>query len=304
MVQVFSQIAQWNKPHAYRFNETDNMLAFNPIEMSISTDGQEWQSYYDNRDLAGVYLYGWELPNTNPVDTFQKSNSVDGQLLMESSFDSRDITTQWVIYSADEDDQKLAYQALQRWFMRRGPIWVCFANQPGYKFEVRPKPFTPTYNSDRGMTVTIVLNNFTGMRESVVDSTELKEFNLNAWQYGMGLPNGDDVDYTFSTESFKVYNPSDVSIEPLLQRHQLTIKIIGAGAPMITNNTTGDSFSYSADISGHTFELRGVDPYLDDQNDGVNSDHGVITLAKGWNDITIAGCTVSEVDFAFPFLYH
>ncbi|ERL63768.1 phage tail domain-containing protein [Schleiferilactobacillus shenzhenensis] len=304
MVQVFSKIAPWDKPHAYRFNETNNMLAFDPVEMSISTDGQTWESYYDNRDLAGVYLYGWEQPNVMPVDEFKKSTPVDGQILMNSSFDSRDLTTQWIIYSADEEDQQLAYQAMQRWLMQRGPLWVCFSNSPGYKYLVRPKPFTPTYNSERDMIVTIVFNNFTGMRESVVNSTVLKQFGEGVWQYGMNLPNADDAAYTFSSNQFRVWNPSDVSIEPLLQRHQLTITVKGSGTPTITNETTGDEFAYSRDISGGTLELRGVDPYFNGINDGINSDHGVITLAKGWNEISVTGATVSECSFDFPFVYH
>ncbi|CAJ1187789.1 hypothetical protein [Companilactobacillus paralimentarius] len=72
----------------------------------------------------------------------------------------------------------------------------------------------------------------------------------------------------------------------------------------MTNKTTGETFTYNVVLSTNDeLILDGVDPYLNGQPDGINSNHGTISLAKGDNEFEISGLTNSDIAFEFYFIY-
>lgn len=294
------------KPHEYGFsNGHDNpsRLPLEPIEIAISADGINWKSYYDNEDLFGVHCYDWDPVMANPVDNLTKSNVRDGQYRTSGSFDSRDITTSWMIDGLNKSEFLMLLKEFQNFFMIRGGFWIAFGDEPTYKYRVLAKPFAPTFWNEKQGVFTVTFNNYTGMRESVGTSLELFDKEKNFFSYGMGIPNK-DISYESKEKKFSIYNPSSVAIDPLVQHHVLKIHIRGSGSPTLTNKTTGESFSYNRVLTPtDELILDGVNPIINGKNDGINSDHGTITLVKGNNDFEISGLSNSDISFEFYFIY-
>ncbi|KAE9560125.1 phage tail domain-containing protein [Companilactobacillus bobalius] len=294
------------KPHAYGFsNGHDNpsRLPLDPFELAISNDGIDWTSYYDDEDLFGAHLYDWDPAIANPVENWQKMNTRDGQRLTSSSFDSRDISTTWEVKGDSRAEFSMILAELQNFFLSRGEFWIVFGNEPTFKYRVKLKPMAPTYFNERQGTFVLTFNNYTGVRESVATSLEVFDKNKNFFSYGMGIPNR-DISFESKEKKFSIYNPSSMAIDPLGQSHYLKIHIRGSGSPTLTNKSTGETFTYNR-VLGLSDELilDGVDPYLNGQPDGINSNHGTISLVKGDNEFEISGLSNSDVAFEFYFIY-
>ncbi|MBA1393856.1 phage tail family protein, partial [Lactobacillus sp. XV13L] len=274
-------------PRAYTFSnglDKPSVLPIDPIELAISSDGKNWKSYYDEEDMEGIYLIDWDIAIANPVFNYQKINTQDGQYPTSSSFDSRTIITTWYAWNEDHADQLMAVHELQKFLMSRDGYWIAFGDDPSYKYRVHCNPIASSYINDRQEGFQVTFNNYTGMRESVATTLDALEFDSELFSAGMGIPH-DDVSWHFNSSHFKVYNPSDVDIDPLRQRHYLKIHFKGNGSINLTNQTTGENFSYSKPLSGSDkLILDGVDPLMNGSPDGINSNHGTISLLRGWNE--------------------
>ena len=304
--QVFKDELTNPKPHAYGFSHGRDSLSSlpeDPIEVAISSDGVNWKSYYDVQDLFGVHCYDWDVAQANPIDNFQKINTRDGQHLTSSNFDSRDINSTWMVDGENETEFRMLYSELHNFFMTRSGFWIVFGNEPTFKYRVKTKVFAPTYFNEHQASLIITFNNYTGMRESVGTSLEIFDKNKNFFSYGMGIPNK-DISFESKEKKFSIYNPSSVAIDPLVQHHVLKIHIRGSGSPTLINKTTVESFSYNRVLTPtDELILDGVNPIINGKNDGINSDHGTITLAKGNNDFEISGLSNSDISFEFYFIY-
>lgn len=303
--QVFKDELTNPKPHAYGFSHGRDSLSSlpeDPIEVAISSDGVNWKSYYDVQDLFGVHCYDWDVAQANPIDNFQKINTRDGQHLTSSNFDSRDINSTWMVDGENETEFRMLYSELHNFFMTRSGFWIVFGNEPTFKYRVKTKVFAPTYFNEHQASLIITFNNYTGMRESVGTSLEIFK-NKNFFSFGMGIPNK-DISFESKEKKFSIYNPSSVRIDPLGQDHVLKIHITGVGSPTLTNKTTGEVFTYNQVLSTNDeLILNGVNPYINGQPDGINSNHGTISLAKGDNEFEISGLSNSDISFEFYFIY-
>lgn len=302
-MQVFSQSS--NKPHAYRFSETDNKLPFNPVEYAISTDGVNWVSCFDVPDLKNVYMYDAVLPDLTPAETYQVIGQQDGQTLMASRYDQRDIVAQFYAFGEDENDQSLGYQALERFLYARDEYWITFANHAGLKFKVKAKTFKPTYPNDKDFYVTVTFNNSAGVGQTLGTTQQINDFESPIWALGQGIEmTGSVPQYTFNTDSFTVMNFGDIMIEPDIKQHPLVITIHANGKPSLTNQTTGQSFTCNRQVSaGDELKLAGVNPFINGQQCGIDTNHGIISLQRGANQFTLTGCTNATVSFDTPFYY-
>lgn len=302
-IQVLSSIA--NKPHAYRFNETDNWVMFDPYEISKSADGKNWQSSYDVDNLRDVYCYKADIDRANPVDTLRTFAGTDGQTVDSTRYETRNITLHFVAHTIDLIDSDLVAEELQRYFASRLPYWVVIAGKYGrasMRWLVKAGQVKIIESDDKWALVDVPLVNLSGVAQSVVNSVEF-ETNPNLYgSYGMTLTNA--VGYTNTTTSFSIFNPGDIAVDPLQQHHDLTITITGVGKPVLKNTTNNTSFSFTKALTASDkLELIKVNPYLNGTQDGIDSDHGWIQLEKGMNALTISGLTNPEIIFDFAWYY-
>lgn len=294
-MQVFSQ--RTDKPRATPFltpsQDPSKYLPFDPIEWSISSDGKTWNSDFDQPDLVGAYCYLHSPVPITETNNFEKLGINDGQRLNSTSYELRTFTMNIWFVGMSEADMYLAYDALQRFMVSRDPFWICFSDWPQRMYYVKAAVAQPTYLSDKGWTAVITLTDLYGMSRSV--GTTLDHI--------MGFGNNErmgQLPYIFQSNDFVVHNGSDVRIDPERRGHPLTITLDGnsSGNMKITNKTTGDSISRPENWSG-TWVLDGVNPMLNKNNDGINTDHGIITLQKGDNSFHIDNFS-GKVTFDFP----
>lgn len=321
MVQVFS--TKKDVPSMYPFLlPTENGVGarkyyyYQPIEYSISADGKTWNSCFDVPDLEGVYCY--RSPDVQPAvqtDNMKKVGLMDGQRLLSSSYDTRQITMQVVAMdNIDESDSLLAYDALQRFLVSREAYWICFSQWPQRMYYVKAKLSVPTFTAN-SWTATVTFTDLIGLSRSVGTSLT---YTQNAG-FGNNLKNTKQ-EYTFTGNSFAVYNPSDVMIDPERRGHELKVIFEGqsSGGLKITNKTTGDSISrvgaYTTGSSGDkpatnkegqspfngTWEINGVRTTLNGKSDQMQTDNGVIRLQPGNNEIMVDNFS-GKITFDFPF---
>lgn len=317
MVQVFSTMK--DKPSAYPFllpSETGvgakKYYDYQPIEFSISTDsGRTWHSCFDDPELEGVYCYS--APDVQPAtqaDTLKKVGLQDGQRLLSTSYDPRQLTMQIAsMDNIDEGSSLLGYDAMQQFLVSREPYWICFASWPQRMYYVRAKMSTPTYTGIN-WTATVTFTDLIGLSRSVNTSLNYEE-NIG---FGNNMPNS-PLKFTFSTNNFVLYNPSNVMINPRQRGHELKITLDGnsSGNMKLTNQTTGTEIgrigTTSTDkdgdkVTGSSFNgkfvIDGVRTTLNGKSDYINSDKGFITIAQGDNHFTVDNFS-GKITFDFPF---
>lgn len=319
MIKVFSN--RKNKPQAYPFLAPSKVgiggikyLHTDPIEFAISTDdGKTWLSCYDVPDLQDIYCF--QAPDVQPAtqtDNLRKVAMQDGQRLLSSSYDQRTFTMH-VISDEDvsEPDTQLGYDALQRFLVSRQAYWICFANWPQRMYYVRAKMGTPTFYADRAWSADVTFTDLIGLSRSIGTSLDYVDHVLG---FGNNEPLG-GATYSFSSNSFTVYNPSDVDIDPYRRGHQLVITLNGSsnGDLKMVNQTNGTMLERSGAVtntsSGQTqqksnfsgtFKIDGVRPTLNGKSDEINCTDNEFHLAKGNNTIQISNFSGS-VSFDFPF---
>jgi hypothetical protein len=304
-IKVLSTVM--DKPHPYRFNEVDNWLPFEPYEISISSDGLIWHSVYDEPSLKDVYCYKADIDKANPVDTLRTFAGTDGQTVDSTRYETRNITLHFVGKTKDVIDTDLAADSLSRFFADRKPYWVVIAGKYGRAFErwlVRPGQLKVNQADENWTLIDVPLVNLSGYAQSVVNSVEFESDPEAYGGIGMGLVQEMGT-YTQTATSFRIYNPSDVEIDPLQQHHDLTITLSGVGKPTLTNNTNDTSFAFTKALTAtDTLKIVKVNPYLNGTQDGLDSNHGWIQLNRGWNDFTLTGLSNPKAifDFAWYFL--
>lgn len=300
MIQVFSN--RKDKKHLYQFTDLnegtdENGISFEPIEVAISGNGTDWQSMYDSPDLDNIYVadspYVAEAKST---DDYQKVGINDGERLIASSYSQRELKVEFAFEGIDENDIKLSFDALQRFFVSRDPYWICFDNWPQRMYYVKATTIEQTNFTTKGYFVTVTFIDQIGLSRSIGSTgnwdNHIKGFGNNESNAG--------ENYTFTGSDFMVRNLSDVLIDPERRGHPFRLIANGSssGKFKIANQTTGDSIFRDKGFNG-TWVLDGVNPYLNGKGDLVNTDYGVITLDIGVNKIHVENFS-GKIIFDFP----
>ena len=183
--------------------------------------------------------------------------------------------------------------------------WIYLADVPNIRWWVTCEgqpTFTPVGNSGYG-TASFTLKCPKGLGESTHHTGELHSQPANLYDNGFfGLGNhfphdGEAPRYQFSEGSFRVFNPGSIN----LTCAGLHGKIIfsGGGPVTMTNSTTQQTFSYKQSFG--TLILDGYLPFADGKLDYKNSNHSGIDLKRGWNEISVSGCSSVEFDETFYY---
>lgn len=302
MIQVFS--TRKDKPHAYDFGDLTSP-AFTPIEYSISKDGINWTSSFDDPNLIGAYCYqAPDVQPANPTDNLQKIGLMDGSRLVSTSYSTRELKMGIYFEGLDESDAELAYDALQRFLISRDPYWICFATWPQRMYYVKAKLAAPAFSGDRHWTCDVAFTDLIGLSRSVGTTQDPV--------IGFGNNLNAEPQYTFTSNVFSIINHSDVMIDPERRGHpfKLTLQGQSSGNMKITNKTTGDVFTRKgiknesdgmvrgSEFSG-TYVIDGVRPTLNGNSDDLYTDRGVIRLQIGKNDFQIDNFN-GTITFDYP----
>ncbi|WP_093626690.1 phage tail domain-containing protein [Limosilactobacillus gorillae] len=294
------------KPKAYGFVGLDedqpNKLPYEPIEVAISDDGKNWLSMFDDDDLTGVYLV--DSPAVaNPTITMTTSTFGlnDGTNVISQRYGERDVELTFHYQRArDLADSRLALAELQRFFSSRAPKWYAFSDYGIRMYRCVPKEWSISSISPHGFIAKLTLTDVIGLSRSignVCDSDEIKGFGNNERPA--------KLQYSFTGNSFTVTNIGDVAIDPERRGHPLNIRFEGSANKdteiEIKNETNTTSFKILKHSNGWSGEilLNGVNPYLNGKPDGINTNHGCISLDAGDNKFSVTGFNGS-ISFEFP----
>lgn len=135
MIQVFSK--RKDKPVQYGFvdlggtplpNEVDHPT----VEFSTSPDGVNWTSAYDVPSMKKVYCYSSpNVPIAKKTNQTKKIGFQDGERIVSTIFDSRELKFKLVYKGVSQTDAMLAFEAAQRFLVSREAYWITFADWLG-----------------------------------------------------------------------------------------------------------------------------------------------------------------------------
>ncbi|EOS8041346.1 phage tail family protein [Enterococcus faecium] len=237
---------------------------------------------------------------------FVEFSGTNGKRLSNSSFDAFPITLSFDIRSREQSMFELVLQKteLRELFTREPEFYLIYSKEPGKKYRVVYDSIDDERKGAIYTRYTVNLGAIRGYSESI--ATTLTDFNLEEeWQFSQGLV-AEDYKYTHQTSHFIIYNAGSFEIDP--REHYLRIALEGESEGNLTifNKTTGDRFIYYPSLStnlGQTLVLDGVYPKLNGVSCGIDTNHGLITLAEGVNEIEIQNITRVKSSWDFRFLY-
>lgn len=230
---------------------------------------------------------------------------IDGAVNQYKTYSNYQVPAKFFLRFENWQDYKLAKHQINRLFSSRKLIRIRTDVEPAMVRFVMPNPpeIAPTEAGARYTSFTENFDNPSGYRYSLYRSDSLPNI-ANGWQFGMNLPKT-LPSYHFTSKSFKVYNASDIVIEPYKQKHDLRILFKFSGSQMkITNKTNGSSYTYKNSSNGNDqIILDGIRTTLNGNPASANTDYGTVTLETGWNDIDVSGADNVDITFSFPFIY-
>lgn len=249
-----------------------------------------------------TYLGGKSTPVFN--NKYEDNTTRDGSRFINFSVSRSTFTANFLLNSDNYTDQQLLRHEIYQIFGDRKLIRIRASEDDRKVMYVRPSSFDINFISE-GYDESLFSIQFeipSGYKYSLSRSDDITVDDIS---FGMGFHLNEKPVYTQIANEFRIYNPSDVDIDPYYQRHDMIIKFSFSGDNYkIDNLTTGTSFSYNKPSDGsRTIILSGVTTMLNGQPVSKDTDFGFIKLNKGWNDIKVSGATSHNTTFSFPFIY-
>jgi hypothetical protein len=233
---------------------------------------------------------------------------VDGAVTYTPSYEPFNLEVDCLLESYDNYDYHLVMNELKSLLCGQSTYYVQYEKLPARQYCVDECSIEePDKFRKDAARFTLKFYVFKGFSESLATSTVPLEYNEEVWGIGLNLPDGEDLQYVFSDEPiFNLYNPSDMRINPRF--HPLSIALTCDSVPgknvRIYNRTNGTLFELKKQVKKSDILLiDGVYPYLNNVRCGIDTNHGLITLERGWNRVQVINATNTTIAFDFPFYY-
>ncbi|KRM95953.1 hypothetical protein FC19_GL001434 [Liquorilactobacillus aquaticus DSM 21051] len=241
------------------------------------------------------------------TNNYQENAGSDGSIFTTASINKNIFNANFSLHFSDWYDLKLAKHDIYRLFIQKKLMRLRSDAEPAKVSFARATPFDikPFQDGAHDATFSIPFENPSGYKFSLLRSDSLYTRDEAGWQRGMNLPNGEDLIYRHTVPQFKIFNASDIPIDPYYQRHDLKIIVKFKGNSLqLVNKTNGTSWKYNKSSNGSDLiVLDGINTTLNGTPASANTDYGNLILEKGWNDIVATGATTVDITFSFPFIY-
>ena len=248
-----------------------------------------------------IYLGGDSTPAFN--NSYQDNPTRDGSRLTRVNFGKLTFTANFLLTSRDYYDQKLLRHEIYQLFGDRNLVRIRTDIDMSKIMFARPSPFDIKFidNGNDDSLFSIQFEIPSGYKYSLMRSDAI---NLDSISFGMNFDT-ENIAYTHSENNFRIFNPSDITIDPYYQRHDLMLIVNFEGdSYKILNNTNETSFQYNEKSQkSDNIVLNGISTILNGDPASQKTDFGYIKLEKGWNDITVSGATSHKTTFSFPFIF-
>lgn len=239
-------------------------------------------------------------------NTYQEFPGVDGSKYNFSTVGKDDIMLKfWLRFDSYYELKSLRHQVYNLLMQKRlyrlrtnaEPFMVKLCYPKGFSIE----PLTDGSNTAE---IEVTMENPSGFLFSLKRSNEQDDI-WDDYPLGWHIPVFSRNDFTFSTKSFKVYNPSSKEIDPYYDKADLKIMVTFTGKSVkLTNNTTKTAWQYKqSSDNDEEILVDGIVTYVGGQVATNKTDYGNLVLAKGWNDFGVSGADYAEITFSFPFIF-
>jgi len=244
------------------------------------------------------------IPSISISHTTETVDGRDGLLFLETTFDSRVITVEFLYESYDIYDYYLLRDEINALFTRKESFYIIFKNEPYKRYLVK---LNQSFNVEPNQYMNSFTVEFTCVNifaESVATTASDKEWDINKWAWNGNITWEDDLKYKFNTNAFNVRNLGNIDIDPRQSDLTITLKGSFSSNVTITNTINSDTYVYNGALTPtDTLVLKGVQSFKNGTSVFKDTNKKLIRLNKGDNTIVISGGTVSSVDFDFRFLY-
>lgn len=254
-----------------------------------------------NYSLKRLFHY---IPSITIGHSTESVDGRDGLLYLETSFETRIITVEFLYESYDIFDYYLLRDEINALFTRKESFYITFKNEP-YKrylvrlnqsFDIAPNQYMNSFNVEF-----VCVNIFA---ESTSKTTALKDWDSNSKAWNGQITWDDDLKYSFNTTAFTVKNLGNVDIDPRQSELAITLKGLFSSSVTIINQTTGDTYVYNGTMGANdTLVLKGIQSFKNGTSVFKNTNKKLIKLRAGDNNFVIQGGSVTSIDFGFRYLY-
>ncbi|MCT6925405.1 phage tail domain-containing protein [Metasolibacillus sp.] len=247
------------------------------------------------------------VPSVSRSPSFQ---SVDGRAPILTSVDKkeRSLRADFMIKTYDVIDFYLLRDELNELFFREETFYIINKKLPFKRWLVTMADnidIVGEYARLNKFSINFICVN--EYAESIGTSLALhsnKEWDVDLWGWGMGLDWDKDYKYIHSANNFIINNIGNIPIDPRVHEIEITIKATAASYLQIKNNTTGDVYRYNGALTAiDTLVINGIRTLKNGVSVFKDTNKRLITLAKGENNITVEGGTLTSIAFDFKFLY-
>lgn len=254
-------------------------------------------------DLLSLDLIEVDLSSPSYSNNNISRNGIDGELPINGSYAPLKLDIKFKLKAQDNYDYHMILREANDILCGNAPYYVSHEKSPGIIYAVDSCDISRSRTSANRADITLSFNVYKGFSESLGTTLDMFNYDAEEWQIGQNLPNGEDLQYVFQRNSFSIYNASSFKVNPLFG-HQFDIALTCDGMPTIRNVTNGSSISLKKQVAkSNVFLSNGVYPYLDDKRCGRDTDHGIIKLEKGWNNIKITNANNINIAFNFRYMY-
>lgn len=266
-------------------------------------DGDE----FDIADRVPGLRYLGDDATQATTNQLNQISGVDGAIYAYKTYNNYQVPANFFLTFHNWQDYKLAKHEIMKIFATRKLIRIRTDVESAIVRFVLPTVPTiaPSEATSHYSLFTENFDNPSGYRYSIFRSDSDWSLFTKGDQLGMNIPDGEDLNYHFTTNKFRIYNASDISIDPYLQKHDLKIMCKFSGSSLkLTNKTNNTVWTYNNASNGkESIILDGINTTLDGKAASANTDYGNLVLETGWNDIEATGANSVDITFSFPFVY-
>lgn len=243
------------------------------------------------------------------TNNYQDLSGKDGSFFVSQTLAKRTFNERFVLFTRNWEEYQLAKHEIYKLFGQRKLIRVRtdINSAKVYFGYVNAFDISPIQSGANYANLTIPFDLPKPYRYSLYRSDSPYTFKQAGWQFGMNIPSRDVLNYHFMTSSFRVYNASDIKVDPYFQNHDLKVIIKFNGSSLkVHNKTTDTTWTYNESSDGsHTIIWDGqlLSTYLDGNQVNGKTDFGYLSLDPEWNDIECTGANSVDITFSFPFIY-
>ncbi|UTL73910.1 phage tail family protein [Bacillus halotolerans] len=259
----------------------------------------------DHRNF-GLRLLSFRKDSLTHRTDLQEIDGRDGSIDMGTTFDVRKLTAVFLFKGVDHLDYHLLLDEIYDLFATKSEMEIINSRQPGKVWSLKvSSTYEPEDITPRSGKLTVEFTAAFPFAASLGSTLDPLTFDSDKWQVSQGMVESDDLRYRFTTNSFRVYNAGNVTVDP---SEDVPLDIVYKGASTnfaIKNKTTNQTVSYSGSSgSSDTIKLEGLRHLKNGTTIYANTNRGYISIAPGWNEIELSGTSGSfEISFDFHYLY-